>query len=313
MSTTSTDSPARAYSTRELRAAAAALAAGKFASARVTDPTPVTSCGYLDDPNVAPALALGPASQLVVDAGGRGSAVGEVGEIISNLVRVRAAHAGAGGSTIALAIADAADATGLRTRVLDAAAPRWSGLIGATVTELGAHRGWRRGRRGDNVLIERVEDPVELVSQVPLPGESTGADLTVLDAGWSCRELDASSASPSWITACGAAVDVLVTRPVELALSQTEATLGELNKHHGLDQVLVVVVGAAKWGRELATAGPRLRTAHERAAVAFMPLLPIKTLPGLGPEPLPRQLTNPAQRLLEQITTVTGPLTATRT
>ena len=40
---------------------------------------------------------------------------------------------------------------------------------------------------------------------------------------------------------------------------------------------------------------------------------PAKTLPGLGPDPLPKQLTSPSQRLLERITTITGPLTANRT
>ena len=45
----------------------------------------------------------------------------------------------------------------------------------------------------------------------------------------------------------------------------------------------------------------------------FAPLLPAKALPGLGPDPLPKQLTNPSQRLLERITTITGPLTANRT
>ena len=105
-----------------------------------------------------------------------------------------------------------------------------------------------------------------------------------------------------------------MTRPHALALSQTEAALTHLEDQVVADQVVVVVVGAGRWSdREFATAGRLLRRAHEQEAVLFAPLLPAKTLPGLGPDPLPKQLMNPAQRLLERITTITGPLTANRT
>ena len=76
----------------------------------------------------------------------------------------------------------------------------------------------------------------------------------------------------------------------------------------------VVVVGAARWSdREFASAGRLLRVARQQEAVLFAPLLPAKALPGLGPDPLPKQLTSPSLRLLERITTITGPLTANRT
>ena len=39
-------------------------------------------------------------------------------------------------------------------------------------------------------------------------------------------------------------------------------------------------------------------------------LLQVKALPGLGPEPLPKQLMSAAQRLLDRITTNIGPLSA---
>ena len=229
------------------------------------------------------------------------------------LVRVRAANAGAGASTIALALADVADAAGIRTRVLDAAAPAWSGLLGATVTELGAAEGWRRGRRGDGVLIDRVEEPVRVPGEVPGPRSVDGVDLTVLDAGWSMRELAASGAG-SWVATTPARAEVLVTRPHGLALSQTEAALADLEDQLARDGVVVVVVGAVRWSdREFAPAGRLLRAAQQREAVVFAPLLPAKALPGLGPDPLPKQLTSPSQRLLERITTITGPLTANRT
>lgn len=279
------------YSTRELQAAAAALAAGRFSATTFRT-------------EVRPAFAVP-----VVHPVGH-TATASAG--LAPLVRVRAANAGAGASTIALALADVADVAGIRTRVLDAAAPAWSGLLGATVTELGAAEGWRRGRRGDGVLLDRVEESVLVPSEVPSPRTVDGVDLTVLDAGWSMREL--AAATGAWVAATLAQIEVLVTRPHGLALSQTEASLTHLEEQLAAGRVVVVVVGASRWSdRKFATAGRLLRTARQHEAVLFAPLLPAKALPGLGPDPLPKQLTTPTQRLLERITTITGPLTANRT
>ncbi|NYI47894.1 hypothetical protein BJ993_005040 [Nocardioides aromaticivorans] len=298
------------YSTRELQAAAAALAAGTFS----TTSTRTATADAAEDQD-SQAIAAPPAAAEDRGRAPRGTdrTPDEAVAATGALVRVRAANAGAGASTIALALADAADAAGIRTRVLDTAAPAWSGLLGATVTELGAAEGWRRGRRGDGVLIDRVEDPVRVLGEVPRPRSVDGVDLTVLDAGWSMRELAASGAG-SWVATTPARAEVLVTRPHGLALSQTEAALADVEDQLGRDGVVVVVVGAARWSdREFAAAGRLLRTARQQEAVLFMPLLPAKALPGLGPDPLPKQLTSPSQRLLERITTITGPLTANRT
>lgn len=301
-----TTSTAPRYSTRELQAAAEALAGGRFSkpTPRATDPSEAVD-----------AVSSRGAGSTVVEDQVADANLPEAAPVSTGsapIVRVRAANAGAGASTITLALADAADAAGIRTRVLDASAPTWSGLLGATVTELGAAEGWRRGRRGDGVLIDRVEEPVHVPSQVPGPRSADGVDLTVLDAGWSTRELIAPAAG-CWVATTPARVEVLVTRPHALALSQTEAALAGLEAPLAAGQVVVVVVGAGRWSeREFAAAGRLLRTAHEQEAVLFAPLLPAKALPGLGPDPLPKQLTNPSQRLLERITTITGPLMATR-
>lgn len=280
------------YSTRELQAAAAALTAGRFSTttSRDDDTTPAFAVPAVHPTHRTATASLGSAP----------------------LVRVRAANAGAGASTIVLALADAADAAGIRTRVLDAAAPGWSGLLGATDTELGAAEGWRRGRRGDGVLLDRVDKSVRVPSEVPSPRSVDGVDLTVLDAGWSVREL--AAATSGWVPGTPAQVEVLVTRPHGLAMSQTEAALTPLQGDLAADRVVVVVVGASRWNeRGFATAGPLLRTARQREAVLFAPLLPAKALPCLGPGLLPRKLTTASQRLLERITAITGPLTANRT
>jgi hypothetical protein len=311
----------RSYSTSELRAAAAALAAGRFstsdsglAARAAPEQTKTTRRSgadrdetNLDDPNPDDAAV---AATLVAGSCGGSTSTSVPG--LAGLLRVRAANAGAGASTVALALADAADAAGVRARVLDAAAPRWSGLLAATVTELGAADGWRRGRRGTRLLIDRVESPVRALGEVPVPRQVEGVDLTVLDAGWSVREL--SAAPGAWVTSAHARVEVLVARPHGLALSQAEAALAGLEEQLTAGQVVVVVVGATRWiDRELVAAGRLLCRAHEQDAVMFAPLLSVKALPRLGSEPLPHRLMNPAHRLLERITNITGPLTAIRT
>ena len=289
------------YSTRELQAAAAALAAGQFARTQSTIDAHARSA---TEPSVTPQPPAGAA-----DADPRGPEAAGAIPMPGVLVRVRAANAGAGASTITLALADAADSAGIRTRVLDSAAPAWSGLIGASVTELGALEGWRCGRRGAGVLIDRVEDHVRLPGFVPVPRQVDGIDLTVLDTGWTARELEASTlhGGGSWVAGQPAHAEVLVTRPNARALGQAEAVLAGIQKI----PVVVVVVGAARWsGPEFAAAGPRLRRLHEDQGAVFVPLLPVKALPGLGPDPLPKQLMISAQRLLDLITTITGPLNA---
>ncbi len=304
----------RSYSTRELQAAAAALAAGRFTATTPVAKAPGDRAGRTN-------AAEPPTGEMRVQRCRQAWTSALPGAVdgpipVSGpapLVRVRAANGGAGASTIALALADAADALGLRVRVLDAAAPAWSGLLGATATELAAVGGWRRGRRGAEVLIDRVETPVQIPAEVPTPRAAEGVDLTVLDAGWSMRELTAASGAGAWLATAPARAEVLVTRPQGLALSQTEAALADLEEQLAAGQVVVVVVGASRWSaREFAAAGRLLREAHQQDAVLFTPLLPAKTLPGLGPDPLPKQLTIPSQRLLERITTITGPLTAYR-
>jgi hypothetical protein len=292
----------RPYSTRELHAAAAALAAGQFTGTQASM-SPVTGPSCPPEPALTrrtEATAAGPVE--------RGAQFAGVVRTLGALVRVRAANAGAGASTITLALADAADWAQMQTRVLDAAAPAWSGLIGASVTELGASDGWRCGRRGAGVLIDRVAAPIGAPEFVPAPRDLNGVDLTVLDTGWTSRELDSCTVDGGcWVVRAPAHVEVVVTRPNALALGQAEAVLAGIAE----TPVLVVVVGAGRWsGPEFAAAGPRLRRLHQDQSVLSAPLLQVKALPGLGPEPLPKQLMSAARLLLDRITTIIGPLDA---
>lgn len=315
------------YTTRELQAAAAALAAGRFATATSAGTGNQTSAGISAGISAAIATVVSArpfsaeAMSVVAVPGERWTGPSATDCPIpppgsGPVVRIRAAHAGAGASTTALALADVADLADIRTRVVDAAAPAWSGLLGASVTELGAAEGWRRGRRGANVLLDRVAKPVLLPAQVPSPRVADGVFLTVLDAGWSMREL--AAATDAWVALMRVQVDVLVTRPHDLALHQTEAALALLANQTGAqasaDSVVVVVVGAKRRNaRELPTAGPLLRAVRQRDGVLFAPLLPARALPGLGPDRMPKPLITSAQRLLDRITTMTGLVAANRT
>jgi hypothetical protein len=77
------------------------------------------------------------------------------------------------------------------------------------------------------VLIDRVEDHVRLPGSVPLPRELDGIDLTVLDTGWTTRELDASTADARhcWVASQPAQDEVMIACSQTRALGQTEAVL----------------------------------------------------------------------------------------
>jgi hypothetical protein len=206
-------------------------------------------------------------------------------------IRVIAGHAGAGASTIALAVADAAARKGKAVRVLDAAAPVWSGLAGTTAVELGSAGGWHRGRRGGGVVVDRVLSAALTPTDVPVPSDQAPVDLTVLDVGWTRRELDAHPSC--WQASMTPTVDVVVSRATASGLSQTETVVAASDP----DGCLLVLIGSRRRGaRELAVAGPRIRRLHARDAVVFVPRL--RGLAELGPGPLPHTLLSAAARLL---------------
>lgn len=206
-------------------------------------------------------------------------------------IRVMAGHAGAGASTIALAVADAAACEGQTVWVLDAAAPVWSGLAGTTAVELGSAGGWHRGRRGGGVVVERVLSAALTPTDVPMPRDHALVNLTVVDVGWTRRELDAYPRC--WQASMTPMVDVVVSRATASGLSQTETVVAAADH----DGCLLVLIGSRRRGaRELSVAGPRIRRLHERDAVVFVPRL--RGFAELGPGPLPHTLLSAAARLL---------------
>lgn len=140
----------------------------------------------------------------------------------THLIRVRGASAGAGATTIALAIADALRMGGHRCRLVDAAPPDSSGLQNVADIEFGVERGWRIGACGD-LRIERLETPAEIPTDVPDLLEHPAAAYAVLDVGWTHRELQAHPTA--WVGAAPATAEVIVGRATPRGLWQLERTL----------------------------------------------------------------------------------------
>jgi len=125
-------------------------------------------------------------------------------------VTVVGAHGWSSASTTALLLAESAARAGWTVRLVDAADPVQSGLIGAAVTEHGHDQSghWRRGTRGvaaggrqpGQLRLERLDRAAAAPLAVPAaatsdPGDGPvegavyGAALTVVDAGWPLHEL----------------------------------------------------------------------------------------------------------------------------
>lgn len=267
------------YSTRELQAAAEALAAGHFRSASSSDPPArPTPCGR--------AAAWSPRD--------------------THVVTVAAAHAGAGASTVALALADAA-APAEPVRLLDAAAPPWSAMSAATSSELGATDGWRRGRRGSGLVIDRVAVEASTPGHVPVPRVDANCALTVVDLGWSTREL--ASHPSSWLASTLAASScVLVCRPVVSGLRQLEVTAGLLDQ----PPAAVVVLGASKWTETtFLDAGPTLRAARAENRIVFVPDPGRSGGAALDDAPLPKSLLRAGSQLLALLNNIRSAATET--
>lgn len=291
------------YSTRELQAAAAALVAREFSTP--SDQTNDRTNDRADDPSTGTATARSGPDASPSPCGSRRSVTLSGWDRPTSaglLIRVIAANAGAGASTIALALAQVAHSNESPVRLLDTAAPAWSGLIGAATTEMGAEHGWRRGTRSNGTMIHRLADPVDYPNLVPTPSESAPVGMTVLDLGWTPREL--AAAGDCWLNRAKPDVDVVVARAGARALDQAEHLLPARD----LSSTLLVTVGASRHlGKILAAAGPRVRHLHESRQAISVPLITGKTLPRLDLETLPPQLIRAVRRLRDRIDDITDP------
>ncbi|GAA4756452.1 hypothetical protein GCM10023328_45270 [Modestobacter marinus] len=203
---------------------------------------------------------------------------GDSGALAADWITVVAAHAGAGASTVALAISDAAAATDRRVHLVETAHPRRSGLIAAASAELGtdAAGAWRRGSR-DRVTIDRRVADVEPDGWPVLPINEEPA-VTVLDLGLPAPDdLDRLAA--------GRTRTVVVCRPTVPGARLTEHLLSQLAEQ----PVVVAVVGAARWPQVVkANAGPRFRDLRSQGRVVRVPIDRRLQTAGLTGDRLPK-------------------------
>ena len=230
----------------------------------------------------------GPARRGDIAAGiGQRAAHGDEPE--AGWIGVLAAHAGAGASTVALVVSDAAAAGGGPVHLVDTARPCRSGLVAAALEELGTDvtGAWRRGLRAGVTIDRRATDlafggwPVSPVGDNPA--------LTVVDLGLAAAE------NPTRL-AVGRSLPVVVCRPTVPGVRLTEQLLQELAGQ----PVVVAAVGLTRWPGEVTSSlGPRLRGLRDAGRVVPVPMDRRLQVTGPTSSPLPRPLRAAGRALLE--------------
>ncbi|MFQ1003673.1 hypothetical protein [Modestobacter sp. SSW1-42] len=210
------------------------------------------------------------------------------GELEAGWIGVVAAHAGAGASTVALVISDAAAADGQRVHLVDTAHPFRSGLVAAASEELGtdATGSWRRGLRSGVTIDRRATDTAS--GDWPVPPVADSPPLTVIDLG---------SAAPQNLTRlAGRSRAVVVCRPTVPGVRLTEQLLEQL----GGRPVVVAAVGPRRWSGEVTgSLGPRLLALRAAGRVVPVPMHRRLQVTGPTSAPLPKPLRGAGRALLE--------------
>ena len=202
-------------------------------------------------------------------------------------VSVVAAHAGAGASTVALAIADAAAVAGRDAHLVETAHPRQSGLVAAADVELGIDPdgAWRRGRRGRLTVHRRSTND----SSTGWPALPASADGLVV--------IDLSSPMPDSLTRllAGGNSTVVVCRLTVPGVRLVEQVLST----SVTGPVIIASVGARRWAAEVsASLGPRLQALLAGNAVVTVPTVRRLEVSGLTSSPLPKPVAAAGRSLL---------------
>jgi hypothetical protein len=213
------------------------------------------------------------------------------------IVMVVGCHGGAGASTVALALAEAAGNSGGSVRLLDCASAQRSGLPAAVNAELGVDpRGWRRGRRGQ-LPVDRVAGVLSCAGEVPVPIDELGSrvEVAVVDCGW-----DAGSvmSGDSWLAqAAASAAIVLVARASIPGLRQLEQVLATCRP-----DPVVAVLGPPRWDRSVrAASGPGLLSAKAAGRVVHVPLDRHLVACGITCLPLPKAVAEAGRQIFARV------------
>ncbi len=217
-------------------------------------------------------------------------------------VAVVGAHGGAGTSTVALALADAAAAGGQLVHLVGCGGPGGCGLLAAATVELGvdATGAWRTGRRGPRITIDRLIT-TDGTPQWPDPPATSGV-LTVVDT-------EAGAArTPGMLATAGAVL--LVCRVSVPGVQYAEQLLGPLlEQDAGGRPVLLAALGPGRWpGAVTSATGPLLRRLSADRRVVTVPTDRDLLTHGPTGRALPRPVGRAGTALL-QLLAATGALT----
>ncbi|MEO6605986.1 MAG: hypothetical protein ABIN55_10270 [Aeromicrobium sp.] len=202
-----------------------------------------------------------------------------------------------GASTTAIALAAAANTD---VRVVECSSTHRTGMMAATISELGVDdAGWRRGAR-DAIRIERTTTTFERPAEVP-PPSSANCDLTIVDVGWDLTHL---LNGDSWLAGVvRSAPLVLVSVATVPGLRALDAALRLTGQR---EDIWCAVVGPARrrWPRGLQLAATGFGHLDERGRLFAIPEIPSITLNGLTQDPLPTRLVSACQPILSQALTL---------
>ncbi|MDQ3735447.1 MAG: hypothetical protein M3400_15885 [Actinomycetota bacterium] len=236
-------------------------------------------------------LLLPAAVQVAAATEPRGSARPSPPDLGAPAVLVLAGHAGAGASTVALALAEALSGR-WRVQLVEYSEPRRSGLGAASPRELGVDAaGWRRGRRGalDLARLSSIRElgecfPPPLPLAQPPDHHKAGDRLLVLDLGWAATS---TMGEASWVTTLlGSAELVVVTRLTVPGVRQTEQLLSSLPV-----PAVLALVGSGRWSGEVAAScGPAIRAGRDSGRAVMIPTDRRLEISGLTADPLPRSV-----------------------
>jgi hypothetical protein len=196
------------------------------------------------------------------------------------VIPVLAAHGGAGASTCALALADAAAEAGLRVLLIDTADPARSGLAPSCDVEGVVMRGvsCRRGvqvsrRRGiDCRRVAAGQQRLCLPDDVPdllawTEGLDGAYDVTIVDIAWDAWRTWGHPSAPAaaWLSGNDTfTAPVVVLHPTRRGLTQLEGLLDQASRAHAEGATApvktLVTVGSSPWPPEvLAVASTQAR------------------------------------------------------
>ena len=228
----------------------------------------------------------------------------ELDAVQSHMTLVSGAYSGAGATTVALALAEAASATGRRTRLVEFAAPERSGLVAAATAELGNDEAgvWARGCRDELTLRRLIASDVSIHAGWLPELERLDDGLTVVDSGWSWPEV-ISSGSLVFKQLFPDTTVVLVARATVPGLRRLEHVLAGRGWPATATPV-IACVGAPRWPKAVVAArGPLLRAAAEAGLVVRVPTDRDLEVLGITGDALPTALLRAGHALLTLTTT----------